>query len=837
MDFSAHIPPEGDNRPDQTCQEHCRNVAYYTKNTMEAVSCPNLGYMAGLTHDMGKFKQEFRQYLEDIKAGKNPRRGSVNHTFCAPRFILENYHRPPTNNEAYYAALTSELLAFATGSHHGQFDCVDPNNKFGFDYRQSKEGIHYEESRDNFLNSCAGQTELDKLYKGAVVEVNQVITSIKGIMNDFSSLGKNEKMRAINNESCFYISLFARLILSALIDADRRDAWEYMSNERLILLSDDSERLQDVWNECATYAQDQHNQLHANALNTPLNDVRENIYAQCIDAARKPSGVYRLNVPTGGGKTLSVLNYALEHAKRFNKKRIIFTFPLLSILGQNVSVIRDNVPQDTEYILEHHSNVVQPDEAMESDEAAAISKDSVPEELNNYELLVETWDAPIIVTTLVQLLNTLFSGKSDCIRRFQALCNSVIVIDEVQTVPPKMVSMFNLAINFLSQICGATVVLCSATQPCLEQTIHSLAKTPEDLVKISPNQKKVFKRTELTYIHEKSLDQIAEYVAELMTDTKSLLIICNMKKQACELYNCLKNSADHTFHLSAGMCQVHREAVSGELKSALKSSQSGGSTVLCVATQVMEAGVDLSFERVIRFTAGLDNIIQSAGRQNREGESAVPTEMDIVTCNDEKLSHLTEIKDAKDATAVVLAEFEHDPLRFDEDLASDAAIALFYKELFRPKNFNDLGDTSLDYLLSEFSDKTSIVSLLGWNESFTDHNLTKYVMNQAFKTAGAYFKVFDDDSIQVVVPYGKGGELIERLNSSSSQFDLSYQKKLLEQAKGYIISLPLYQVKNLGRRGAVASICDGTVLVLQPSNYDEDCGVVEEPTESDFLGV
>lgn len=473
MDFPAHIPPEGDNRPSQTCQEHSRNVAEYTKNTMQVIACPNLGYLSGLTHDMGKFKQEFKQYLEDIQAGKNPQRGSVNHTFCAPRFILDTYHQQAIERpndfprevllKNYLDRLTSELVSFATGSHHGQFDCVDPDQKYGFDYRKQKEGIHFEEARDNFLMYCADREELDTLFNDATGEVNQVIDSIRGILNDFSSLKDNDKKKAEYNESCFYIALFARLLLSGIIDADRRDALEYKIGESLNRFSDDPERMKDVWTECAAYAQAQHNELHANAADTPLNDVRENIYAQCIDAAKNPSGVYQLNVPTGGGKTLSVLNYALAHAKQFNKKRIIFTFPLLSILDQNAAVIRKNIPSDSKYVLEHHSNVIQPDLELESEDRTSNAGKPKPEELNSYELLVETWDAPIIVTTLVQLLNTLFSGKSDCIRRFQALCNSVIVIDEVQTVPSKMVSMFNLAINFLSKICGATIVLCSAT--------------------------------------------------------------------------------------------------------------------------------------------------------------------------------------------------------------------------------------------------------------------------------------------------------------------------------------------------------------------------------------
>lgn len=186
--------------------------------------------------------------------------------------------------------------------------------------------------------------------------------------------------------------------------------------------------------------------------------------------------------PPGGGKTLASLRFALTHAARRNCSRIIFAAPLLSILDQNAHVIRDYIGDDT-LILEHHSNLAEPKET--------------PERLQELELLTASWSAPIIITTLVQLLNTCFSGKTSAIRRFHALCGSVIVIDEVQTVPGKMLTLFNLAVNFLSEICGATIVLCSATQPCLEVADHPLRRQPVDLVSQQKALWDIFKRTDI----------------------------------------------------------------------------------------------------------------------------------------------------------------------------------------------------------------------------------------------------------------------------------------------------------------------------------------------------
>lgn len=206
----------------------------------------------------------------------------------------------------------------------------------------------------------------------------------------------------------------------------------------------------------------------------------------------------------------------MTHAAKWNCSRIIFTAPLLSILDQNAQVIRDYIGDDA-LILEHHSNLAEPKET--------------PERLQELELLTASWSAPIIITTLVQLLNTCFSGRTSAIRRFHALCGSVIVIDEVQTVPGKMLTLFNLAINFLSEVCGATIVLCSATQPCLEAADHPLHRQPVDLV---PQQKAlwdVFKRTDIQNAGCAKLEELSQIVTEVLSSCDSLLVVCNTKRR------------------------------------------------------------------------------------------------------------------------------------------------------------------------------------------------------------------------------------------------------------------------------------------------------------------
>ena len=460
--YPAHIRETGER---QTVQEHCRNTAALAAAALRPLGLEKSAYLAGLLHDAGKNKQEYAQYLSEAVSGGNAVRGSVNHTFAGVRLLLDRWHGGCGTFS--YSDVTAELLAFAVGSHHGLFDCIDPQQHSGFFHRQTKEGIFYDESRRGFLAQVADEEELERLFHNAVREMAPMLDRLAALSTQADD---NEADR----ETAFYIGLLARMLLSAVIEGDRTDTAAFMDGIEPPVFPED---MRPIWTERLAFME---KKLAAFPRKTPIDLARHTISDTCAAGAARPGGVYRLNVPTGGGKTLASLRFALTHAAKWNCSRIIFTAPLLSILDQNAQVIRDYIGDDA-LILEHHSNLAEPKET--------------PERLQELELLTASWSAPIIITTLVQLLNTCFSGKTSAIRRFHALCGSVIVIDEVQTVPGKMLTLFNLAVNFLSEVCGATIVLCSATQPCLEAADHPLHRQPVDLV---PQQKAlwdVFKRT------------------------------------------------------------------------------------------------------------------------------------------------------------------------------------------------------------------------------------------------------------------------------------------------------------------------------------------------------
>ena len=555
--YPAHIRETGER---QTVQEHCRNTAALAAAALRPLGLEKSAYLAGLLHDAGKNKQEYAQYLSEAVSGGNAVRGSVNHTFAGVRLLLDRWHSGCGTFS--YSDVTAELLAFAVGSHHGLFDCIDPQQHSGFFHRQTKEGIFYDESRQGFLAQVADEEELERLFHSAVREMAPMLDRLAALSTQADD---NEADR----ETAFYIGLLARMLLSAVIEGDRTDTAAFMDGIEPPVFPED---MRPIWTERLAFME---KKLAAFPQKTPIDLARHTISDTCAAGGARPGGVYRLNVPTGGGKTLASLRFALTHAAKWNCSRIIFTAPLLSILDQNAQVIRDYIGDDA-LILEHHSNLAEPKET--------------PERLQELELLTASWSAPIIITTLVQLLNTCFSGRTSAIRRFHSLCGSVIVIDEVQTVPGKMLTLFNLAVNFLSEVCGATIVLCSATQPCLEAADHPLHRQPVDLV---PQQKAlwdVFKRTDIQNAGCAKLEELSQIVTEVLSSCDSLLVVCNTKKEAAFLFESLQAENCRCFHLSAAMCVQHRRETLQALQSALDKPSADRQRVVCVSTQVIEAG-------------------------------------------------------------------------------------------------------------------------------------------------------------------------------------------------------------------------------------------------------
>lgn len=786
MEYPAHIRKVDGKKYIQTVEEHCHGVAEIAAELLSDIGLEKTAYLAGMVHDLGKFSENFKNYIEKAADGEKVQRGSVNHTFAGVRFLLEKHSDEQLSG---FSDIVLEILAYAVGAHHGLFDCVDDNNNNGFTKRIQKEGIDYLNAAQEFLKICCSKQDIEDLLKQSEKE-------ILPIFNKIEKLADNADAKIQNTQITFYIGFLARLILSAIIEADRSDTSQFMNgySEKTV------KNISKIWINCIKNVEQK---LSTMPLDKPINQTRAQISALCAEAGNFESGIYRLNLPTGAGKTLTSLRYALHHALKHNKKRIIFTMPLLSIIEQNAGIIHDYIGNE-ELILEHHSNIVETDEN---------------DELDKRELLVESWDVPIIITTMVQLLNTLFAGKTANIRRMQALCNSIIVIDEVQTVPDKMLSLFNLALNFLAKICNATIILCSATQPCFEKTMYPLDKSVKDLITLTKEQETVFKRVRLEYKGEMDCEELADFAAGILEENNSLLLVCNTKNEAAVMFNllCSKIKDVKAFHISAGMCTAHRKETIKEMQEALENKQQ---KVLCVSTQVIEAGVDVSFARVIRLLAGMDNIVQATGRENRNREFDGLAPGYIVRLKGEVLKGLSEIEAAKNAAANLLVKYKNNPQIYDDDLMSAKAVNEYYKSLYE-----NVKSGYHDFYIECVRD--SILNLMSCNgnvdsEKIPEYN--KYFMHQALKTAGGLFTVFDESSIDIIVPYNRGKEIIQEVFAVGDK-DYEKLKAILKEAKLYTVSLFKYQKIKLEEQGALIFVPNAGVYILQDGYYDELTGL------------
>ena len=798
MEYPAHIRVlEDGTKRTQLVIDHCRKTAEYAKSCLVPIRAGNAAYLAGLFHDMGKCTEASRRYQEAAAAGDMVHPGSVIHTFQGCRFLLEGHNETPEES----LDVTREVLAYAASAHHGLFDCYNEKKKSGFFHRIAAPDVDYEEARTNFLQLLDGDAEADNLLQAAQKELSLIYDKLEMLSEQNQDLQGTEFM--------FCLGLLSRLLLSSVIEGDRRDSAEFLTDAEF---EDQPEDMRPIWRTRLTHLEKKLLEFPSDA---PIQLARKKISEQCRSGGKNEAGIYRLNVPTGAGKTLGALRFALAHAAKWNKRRILFTAPLLTILEQNAEVLRDFIGDDA-IVLEHHSNVLRENRAGD--------------QLDHRELLIENWNAPVIITSMVQLLNTMFDGKTSSIRRFWALADSIIVIDEVQTVPSNMLTLFNLTVNFLTEICGAAVVLCSATQPCLERANHPLFKTPTDIVPFDPALWQVFSRTKILPTNARILEEIQEFILQVLDDAESLLVVCNKKSEAEYLFRQVSQQHHPVFHLSAAMCMAHRRQTLKELEQALKESRHGGPKALCISTQVIEAGVDISFGQVIRLTAGIDSIIQSAGRCNRNREQPEPAPVYVLTCADETLRGLREIQMGKTATTELLESYRQNPKRFHNELTSDEAVSFFYQRLYQ-----NMSEGYQDFFPPK--KRASLFSLLSDNAAYANIGSEcygRYCLNQAFQTAGILFQVFDEETETVVVPFGEGEELIAELSAEGEHPEPRFLTDWLKRVKPYTVSIYEYQKKALSY-GGLYSISD--ILVLQPSHYDEKVGLVLAPGELDFLEV
>ena len=427
---------------------------------------------------------------------------------------------------------------------------------------------------------------------------------------------------------------------------------------------------------------------------------------------------------------------------------------------------------DEDFILEHHSNFVPPEDESEA---------------QAYRLLTDRWNQPIIITTMVQFLESIYSYKSGNLRKFHNMANAVLIFDEVQSLPVKCVHLFNDVLNYLHTFGNSTVLLCTATQPLIDKVRRPIRfSSSSELIADTSAVFKKLKRTRIKNATVKggyTTEALRDFVLEKLGSAGNCLVILNTKKDSANLYREIKNYLNENketqiklVHLSTYMCPAHRMEVIDSMRNKDNKKILKPERILCISTQLIEAGVDISFACVVRALAGLDSIAQAAGRCNRNGEDPNGREVFIVNLTEENLSKLPDIKCGSDVTLRIFDELGESV----DDLLSHTVMDRYYEEyFFKRKN-------QMDYPYNN----GCIYDLLSCNKKGSgayenSGNKTPLpALRQAFQTAGEHFYVIEKNTTGVLVPYGRGMEIAKEYSNAN----LSNKPNLLREMGRYTVS-------------------------------------------------
>jgi len=794
----------------QSLVDHLEEVSKKAGRFASKVGLKEQGELIGLLHDIGKASQEFEQYIKSAVGLINPDeddyvdaaglRGKVDHSTAGAQLVYNKIDK--NGNEAMFVA---QVLSLCIASHHsGLIDCISPE---GIDAYSKRMGKREEKAH---VNEVIGK--LSDEAKALIITRLQSKELLQNLIDKFKALkATNDSKETL----IFKWGLLVRFLFSCLIDTDRLNTADFEAPALAKLRNDGG---YEDWPVLIKRLNKKLEDFDSEGINA----VRQKISQACYDFFDKPKGLYQLTVPTGGGKTLASLRFALHHADKHKMDRIIYVLPYTTIIDQNADEIRKILEEKDKkgkylnrVVLEHHSNLT-PDK-----------------ETARQKVLSENWDAPVVLTTNVQVLEALFGSGTRGARRMHQLANAVIIFDEVQTLPVKCVQMFNMAITFLVNNCGSAVLLCTATQPLLdkiEPKSRALPITAEQ--QMVPNARQLFDDLKRVEVYDKTTkvggwtnEEIKELVGQQVVKSCSVLVVVNTKTSAREIYQHCKQICK-TYHLSTHMCPAHRMAVLDQVKACLHDKQ----PVICVSTQLIEAGVDISFGSVIRYLAGLDSIAQAAGRCNRHNEQCPALgEVYIINPAEENIEGIYDIKIGKEKAERLLAEFNDNPDKFGNNRISPEAMEQYYQYYFyqRAKEMN--------YPVSSKSAvrrEDNIFNLLSVNKDSVDEymRINKKApgipSRQAFMSAAKSFEVIETVARGIIVPYGKEGkDLISKL---CSVMEIDKQYKLLRRAQRYSVNIFPNVLEKLQTQGAIHEAQMGSgVLYLDGRYYSDEFGLSE----------
>lgn len=559
MQFYAHSKEGQPKEQWQPLERHLENVANLAGKFAREFDAEEWGRLAGGSHDLGKGTLSWQAYLRHANGilddFANSYSGRVEHAVVGARELFAH------SQEA------GKLLAYCLAGHHGGL----PNWE------------------DSPLASLKSRLRGKHPQLAVPVRVPTFPADLP-----FETNGRRLG---------YQLQFFGRMLFSCLVDADYLDTEEALDAKRSRLRSARS-KFSDLFDRFSYNYEQLRRRSNSNMT---VNQQREVVRRDCLAKASGAPGLFSLTVPTGGGKTLASLAFALEHAKKYAKRRIIYVIPFTSIIEQNAVVFRQMLGHNA--VVEHHCNFISDDSDWQT------------------RLASENWDAPLIVTTNVQFFDSFYSNKPSKCRKLHNVANSVVVFDEVQAIPVERLEPCLEVIRELSVNYGVTSILCTATQPALEHSPEFAAglENVTEIVNDVPALFTALKRTEETYIGQ--LDEPA--LSAKLAVCKQVLCVVNTRQQALDVFSTLGESEEN-FHLSALMYPVHRSQRLAEIRARL----SAGRPCRVVSTQLIEAGVDVDFAVVYRAVAGIDSIAQAAGRCNRNGRCQVPAKVFVFKFSD-----------------------------------------------------------------------------------------------------------------------------------------------------------------------------------------------------------
>lgn len=823
--YIAHIRKDGG--APQCLGDHLLGVAEKAKNLAVKINLEPQGELIGLLHDLGKYSGAFQAYLksavglinqdEDEFVDARGLKGKVDHSTAGAQLVWREL-----SGQGYMGRIVGQILGLCIASHHsGLIDCLSSDTNrpaedmFTRRISKSDDRAHLEEAKMKI------DALIDKRFRELVSSpglIDGLKESIRQVMlrDDIKGLDPSK-----NTITQFKLGLLVRFLFSCLIDADRVDTADFERPKAARY------RLNGRYTEWPVLIDRLEKHLQRFTLRDPVDQIRRSISEHCRDGAIRDKGVYTLTVPTGGGKTLASLRFALHHAEHYKMDRVIYVIPFTSIIDQNAKVVRD-ILEPTEHergrvVLEHHSNLTSEEQGWKE------------------KILTENWDAPVVFTTSVQLLEVLFGGGTRGARRMHQLANAVLIFDEIQTLPVNCVHLFCNAMNFLVEHCGSTVVLCTATQPLLNGVDPSkgvLKFTKND--ELMPGVKELFESLKRVEVLDRRKpggwtdEETARLALDEVAQSESCLVIVNTKKAAQALYRlCREASGVQSCHLSTSMCPWHRKEILDKIRKLLDEK----SPVLCVSTQLIEAGVDVDFGAVIRYTAGLDSIAQAAGRCNRNGKqrdadgNPKPGWVHVVNPAMENVDRLQDIQCGKSITDRLLDDVKAGSEDFGCNLIGPKSIERYFEYFFfarhhemeYPVAAQTIGrDDTLLNLLS--------VNSLAMAEYGRSHDTAPNIyLRQSFMAAARAFKVIDAPTRGIIVPYGEAGRAL--VNDLCSAFDVAKQFELLRRAQQYTVNVFPQDLERFQKAGVVHEIQKGVdILYLADARYyDQSLGLNHMP--------